>query len=152
PPPPTAPPTTLPNTYFLPSTPRTSSTNPSSSSASSSSSSSSPPEDDRTIRLGRTIRVLQERMPTLLHSPLPTEILSPSISLHLFPSTHPHLPVVRGRVAYIAALWTAPIAWRRLPGRNTTLEVVSERMLAGEVLRIRWKGEEEFEGVFEFEF
>ena len=59
---------------------------------------------------------------------------------------------MRGRVAYIAALWTAPIAWRRLPGRNTTLEVVSERMLAGEVLRIRWKGEGEFEGVFEFEF
>ncbi|KAF8242257.1 hypothetical protein K440DRAFT_617694 [Wilcoxina mikolae CBS 423.85] len=111
-------------------------------------------------------------MPTLLQSPLPTEILSPSISLHLFPSTHPHLPAVRGRVAYIAALWTAPVAWGRLPGGNTTLEVISERMLEGERLRIRWRAgardggkrkggikkgtteveEGEFSGIFLFEF
>jgi hypothetical protein len=92
-------------------------------------------------------------MPTLLQTPLPTEILSPSISLHLFPRTHPHLPVVRGRVAYIAALWTAPIAWRRLPGGgNTTLEVLSERMMNGEVLRVRWRAGKDFQGVFLFEF
>ncbi|KAA8911314.1 hypothetical protein FN846DRAFT_774142, partial [Sphaerosporella brunnea] len=110
--------------------------------------------EKRTLQLGRTIRILHERMPTLLQSPLPSEILSPHITLHLFPSTHPHLPVVKGRVAYIAALWTAPIAWKRLPGGNTELEVLSERMLEGEKLRVRWqaKGEDEFSGVFWFEF
>ncbi len=74
-------------------------------------------------------RILQERLPTLLQSPLPQEILSPNISLHLFPSTHPHLPTVSGRVAYIAALWTSPIAWNRVPiVGNVKLEILSERM------------------------
>lgn len=69
-------------------------------------------------------------MPTLLQSPLPSEILSPSISLHLFPSTHPHLPKVSGRVAYNAAIWTSPIAWGRVPiVGNITLEILSERMI-----------------------
>jgi hypothetical protein len=95
--------------------------------------------DKRTLVLGKTIRTLQERIPTILHTPLPTEILSPSISLHLFPSTHPHLPAVRGRVAYVAALWTAPVAWGRLPGGGgVTLEIVSQRMV-GEKLHIRWR-------------
>ena len=75
------------------------------------------------------LRILQERLPTLLQSPLPSEILAPTISLHLFPSTHPHLPVVSGRVAYIAALWTSPIAWNRVPLiGNVKLEILSERM------------------------
>ncbi|RDL38493.1 uncharacterized protein BP5553_02833 [Venustampulla echinocandica] len=69
-------------------------------------------------------------MPTLLQSPLPQEILSPHISLHLFPSTHPHLPTVSGRVAYSAALWTSPIAWGRVPlVGNVKLEILSERMI-----------------------
>ncbi|TGZ77768.1 hypothetical protein EX30DRAFT_366483 [Ascodesmis nigricans] len=97
------------------------------------------PPDERTIQLGRTIRTLQTRMPTLLHSPLPTSILSPHISLQLFPSTHPDLPIVRGRVAYIAALWTSPVAWGHLPGSSTHLEVLSERMLPDERLKIRWR-------------
>lgn len=132
----------LPTYFFLPSTPANSAANSTTNPATGStadSSSDHKPSDERTLALGRTIRTLQERMPTLLQSPLPTEILSPSISLHLFPSTHPHLPAVRGRVAYIAALWTAPVAWGRLPGGNTTLQVVSERMLVGERLRIRWR-------------
>ncbi len=75
------------------------------------------------------LRILQERLPTLLQSPLPSEILAPTISLHLFPSTHPHLPVVSGRVAYIAALWTSPLAWNRVPlVGNVKLEILSERM------------------------
>lgn len=85
-------------------------------------------------------------MPTLLQSPLPSEILSPSISLVLFPSTHPNLPTVRGRVAYIAALWTAPVAWGRLPSRNLRLQVLSERMIkaspscpGGEKLIVKWR-------------
>ncbi|KAJ5042030.1 uncharacterized protein L3040_004590 [Drepanopeziza brunnea f. sp. 'multigermtubi'] len=86
--------------------------------------------DERTVKLGKTLRILQERLPTLLQSPLPQEILSPHISLHLFPSTHPHLPTVSGRVAYSAALWTSPIAWGRVPlVGEVRLTILSERMV-----------------------
>lgn len=75
------------------------------------------------------LRILQERLPTLLQSPLPQDILAPNISLQLFPSTHPHLPTVSGRVAYNAALWTSPIAWNRVPIiGNVKLEILAERM------------------------
>lgn len=68
-------------------------------------------------------------MPTLLQSPLPQELLAPNISLRLFPSTHPHLPTVSGRVAYNAALWTSPIAWNRVPIiGNVKLEILAERV------------------------
>ncbi|KAK3321141.1 hypothetical protein B0T19DRAFT_259550 [Cercophora scortea] len=90
------------------------------------------PPDDRKAKLGKTLRILQERLPTLLQSPLPQEVLSPNITLHLFPSTHPHLPTVTGRVAYVAALWTSPIAWNRVPIiGNVKLEILSERMVSG---------------------
>ncbi|KAH7370535.1 hypothetical protein BKA65DRAFT_19421 [Rhexocercosporidium sp. MPI-PUGE-AT-0058] len=86
--------------------------------------------NDRTLKLGKTLRILQERLPTLLQSPLPQEILSPQITLHLFPSTHPHLPTVSGRVAYAAALWTSPIAWGRVPlVGDVRLTILSERMI-----------------------
>jgi hypothetical protein len=76
------------------------------------------------------IRVLHERLPTLLISPLPQDILSPHISLHLFPSTHPHLPTVSGKIAYAAALWTAPVAWGRVPVLgNVKLKIISERLV-----------------------
>ncbi|KAG0640403.1 hypothetical protein HOY80DRAFT_15299 [Tuber brumale] len=118
------------------------------------------PPSERSINLGRTIQTLRSHLPTLLQTPLPLDILSPSITLNLFPSTHPHLPAVRGRVAYVAALWTAPVAWGRLPGRNRRLEVLSERMLregqgeGEEVFVVRWRmcEEEEFCGIFLFEF
>ncbi|OTB05434.1 hypothetical protein M426DRAFT_319973 [Hypoxylon sp. CI-4A] len=111
------------------------------------------PEDERKLKLGKTLRILQERLPTLLQSPLPQEILSPHISLHLFPSTHPYLPTVSGRVAYIAALWTSPLAWNRLPIiGNVKLEILSERMVSqpyysspkrseayGEQLVVKWR-------------
>ncbi|KAK2607777.1 hypothetical protein N8I77_006429 [Diaporthe amygdali] len=107
------------------------------------------PPDDRKAKLGKTLRILQERLPTLLQSPLPTEILAPNISLHLFPSTHPHLPTVSGRVAYIAALWTAPMTWNRLPIiGDVELEIMSERMVkqpgtrqgaVSEKLVVRWR-------------
>ncbi|KFA67081.1 hypothetical protein S40285_03001 [Stachybotrys chlorohalonatus IBT 40285] len=87
------------------------------------------PLDPNKAKLGKTLRILQERLPTLLQSPLPQEILAPNISLHLFPSTHPHLPTVSGRVAYNAALWTSPIAWNRVPIiGNVKLEILAERM------------------------
>jgi len=103
------------------------------------------------LKLGKTIRVLHDRLPTLLASPLPQEILSPQISLHLFPSTHPHLPTVSGRIAYTAALWTAPVAWGRVPVvGNVKLIILSERMVQNggtstaanmrhEKLIVRWK-------------
>lgn len=95
------------------------------------------------------MRILQERLPTLLQSPLPQDILAPNISLHLFPSTHPHLPTVSGRVAYIAALWTSPLAWNHLPIiGDVRLEILSERMVrepgkragsGAEQLVVRWR-------------
>lgn len=109
------------------------------------------PPDERTLQLGKTVRVLHERLPSLLKEPLPSEILSPSISLHLFPSTHPHLPTVTGRIAYIAALWTAPVAWGRMPLiGNVKLSILSERMVRNggsavplayrdEKLIVKWK-------------
>ncbi|CAN9342426.1 unnamed protein product [Alternaria alternata] len=106
--------------------------------------------NERNLKLGNTIRVLHDRLPTLLISPLPQDILSPHISLHLFPSTHPHLPTVSGRFAYAAALWTAPVAWGQVPVLgNVKLEILSERMVkngassAGNVrnekLIVRWQ-------------
>ncbi|KFG81757.1 hypothetical protein MANI_009829 [Metarhizium anisopliae] len=87
------------------------------------------PQDPNKTKLGRTLRVLQERLPTLLQSPLPQEILAPNINLQLFPTTHPHLPTVSGKVAYNAALWTSPIAWNRVPIiGNVKLEILAERM------------------------
>ncbi|KAK6435245.1 hypothetical protein LTR95_008565 [Oleoguttula sp. CCFEE 5521] len=108
------------------------------------------PPDERTLQLGKTVRELHTRLPTLLQSPLPSEILSPQISLHLFPSTHPHLPTVSGRIAYVAALWTAPVAWGRVPlVGNVKLTILSERMVrngvdrveggGGEKLVVKWK-------------
>jgi Mitochondrial protein up-regulated during meiosis len=88
-------------------------------------------------------------MPDLLATPLPQDILSSNIKLQLFPSTHPHLPSVRGRLAYTAALWTSPVAWGRVPVvGNVKLVVLSERMLhtggpaggeGGEKLVVRWR-------------
>ncbi|RYN37796.1 hypothetical protein AA0113_g6478 [Alternaria arborescens] len=106
--------------------------------------------NERNLKLGNTIRVLHDRLPTLLISPLPQDILSPHISLHLFPSTHPHLPTVSGRFAYAAALWTAPVAWGQVPVLgNVKLEILSERMVKNgassasnvrnEKLIVRWQ-------------
>ncbi|KAF6840450.1 hypothetical protein CPLU01_01136 [Colletotrichum plurivorum] len=85
--------------------------------------------DDKKANLGDTLRILQDRLPSVLQSPLPQEILAPNISLHLFPTTHPHLPTVSGRVAYTAALWSAPIAWNCVPlVGDVHLTIISERV------------------------
>lgn len=69
-------------------------------------------------------------LPDILTTSLPPEILSPSIVLHLFPSTHPHLPSVKGRVPYRAALWTAPVAWGSVPlVGNVKLRILSEKVV-----------------------
>ena len=99
----------------------------------------------------------------MLTTALPPEILSPAISLHLFPSTHPHLPAVKGKVAYRAALWTAPVAWGCVPFvGNTKLRIISEKIvrtgfatqphnahhddLGDEKLVVRWQTEKSEEG------
>lgn len=84
------------------------------------------------LTLTPAISILKERLPTILQQPLPSEILSPNISLHLFPTTHPHLPVANGKAAYKAALWTSPIAWNRLPViGNVGIEVQRIRLQPG---------------------
>ncbi|RMD43159.1 hypothetical protein DV735_g1924, partial [Chaetothyriales sp. CBS 134920] len=96
------------------------------------------PPDERKIKLGKTLRTLSPLLPTILQpsTPLPPEIVSPSVRLYLFPSTHPHLPTVSGRVAYRAALWTAPVAWGSVPlVGNVRLHILSEKMV-----RTGWAG------------
>lgn len=76
------------------------------------------------------LRTLSPLLPNIFTTPLPPEIVSPSVSLHLFPSTHPHLPAVKGRVPYRAALWTAPVAWGCVPlVGNVKLRIISEKMV-----------------------
>ncbi|EAW08006.1 uncharacterized protein ACLA_027280 [Aspergillus clavatus NRRL 1] len=121
------------------------------------------PPDERILKLGKTLRTLSPLLPTLLIHPLPPDILAPSITLHLFPSTHPHLPTVKGRTLYRAALWTVPVAWSSLPlVGNVKLQILSERIVrAGTVLDpegssdsdsgderlvVRWKTERRSEG------
>ncbi|KIW28962.1 uncharacterized protein PV07_04813 [Cladophialophora immunda] len=122
------------------------------------------PPDERLIRLGKTLRILSPLLPDILTKPLPPEILSPNISLHLFPSTHPHLPAVKGRVAYRASLWTAPVAWGCVPiVGNVKLRIISEKIvrtgfsyatppsedeqdLSAEKLVVRWKTEPKTNG------
>ncbi|GLI72440.1 hypothetical protein PoHVEF18_000617 [Penicillium ochrochloron] len=75
------------------------------------------PPDERVLKLGK-------------------KILAPSVNLHLFPSTHPHLPTVKGRTLYRAALWTVPVAWSSVPlVGNVKLQILSERIVrAGTIL------------------
>ncbi|KAL3483896.1 hypothetical protein BJX62DRAFT_219459 [Aspergillus germanicus] len=94
------------------------------------------PPDERIIKLGKTLRILSPLLPTILTNHLPPNILSPSVTLHLFPSTHPHLPTVKGRTLYRAALWAVPVAWSSVPFvGNVKLQILSERIVrAGTVL------------------
>jgi hypothetical protein len=82
------------------------------------------------------LRTLSPLLPTILYNTLPAEILAPSVSLHLFPSTHQHLPTVKGRTLYRAALWTVPVAWSSVPlVGNVKLQIESERIVrAGTIL------------------
>ncbi|KAJ5885611.1 hypothetical protein N7504_011447 [Penicillium tannophilum] len=94
------------------------------------------PPDERVLKLGKTLRTLSPLLPTILYNTLPAEVLSPSVNLHLFPSTHPHLPTVKGRTLYRAALWTVPVAWSSVPlVGNVKLQILSERIVrAGTIL------------------
>ncbi|KAJ5090361.1 hypothetical protein N7532_009045 [Penicillium argentinense] len=115
------------------------------------------PPDERVLKLGKTLRTLSPLLPTILYNTLPPEILAPSVNLHLFPSTHPHLPTVKGRTLYRAALWTVPVAWSSVPlVGNVKLQIQSERIVrtgtlldphddhkdyGDERLVVRWKTE-----------
>lgn len=137
--------------------------NPQSSSPTGAPNNDHKPPDERTIKLGKTLRILSPLLPDILKSPLPQSILSPNVTLHLFPSTHPHLPTVKGRVPYRAALWTAPMAWGCVPlVGNTKLQIISEKIvrtgfvtsppttaandLGDEKLVVRWKTEKRKNG------
>ncbi|KAL4804872.1 hypothetical protein BDV18DRAFT_142711 [Aspergillus unguis] len=88
------------------------------------------PPDERILKLGKTLRTLSPLLPTILTNPLPPHLLSPSVTLHLFPSTHPHLPTVKGRTLYRAALWAVPVAWSSVPlVGNVKLQILSERIV-----------------------
>ncbi|KAL4912444.1 hypothetical protein BDW62DRAFT_194515 [Aspergillus aurantiobrunneus] len=88
------------------------------------------PPSERILKLGKTLRTLSPLLPTILINPLPPQILSPSVTLHLFPSTHPHLPTVKGRTLYRAALWAVPVAWSSVPlVGNVKLQILSERIV-----------------------
>lgn len=92
--------------------------------------SSGRPPDERTLQLGKTIRILHEQLPAILQKPLPQDVLNSDITLHLFPSTHPHLPTTSGRIRYIAALSLAPMGWGRVPLiGNVRLDIISEKMV-----------------------
>lgn len=114
------------------------------------------PPDERVLKLGKSksgltyyshpsrlttsiptaLRTLSPLLPTILYNTLPAEILAPCVNLHLFPSTHPHLPIVKGRTLYRAALWTVPVAWSSVPlVGNVKLQILSERIIrAGTML------------------
>ncbi|KAL2825446.1 hypothetical protein BDW59DRAFT_72808 [Aspergillus cavernicola] len=86
--------------------------------------------DERILKLGKTLRTLSPLLPAILTNPLPPHILSPNVTLHLFPSTHPHLPTVKGRTLYRAALWAVPVAWSSVPlVGNLKLSILSERIV-----------------------
>lgn len=86
--------------------------------------------------IATALRTLSPLLPTILYNTLPSEILAPSVNLHLFPSTHQHLPTVKGRTLYRAALWTVPVAWSSVPlVGNVKLQILSERIVrAGTIL------------------
>ena len=96
--------------------------------------------------------VLEEHLPTIFRNPLPRSVLNEKITLRLFPSTHPHLPVVHGHTAYGIGLRSSPIAWNRLPFTDERLQILSVRMISsqgsdihapinasGEQLIVRWR-------------
>lgn len=89
---------------------------------------SNPPQYVNILSLA--LRIISSHLPKIFINPLPPEILSDNITLHFFPSTHPHLPVVKGKIPYKAALWTAPVAWGSVPIiGNVQIQVLRERMV-----------------------
>ncbi|KAK9364596.1 hypothetical protein V1509DRAFT_635847 [Lipomyces kononenkoae] len=66
----------------------------------------------RKTDLGETLDTLIRVLPNLQHENPPLSLLSPNIQLRFFPKTHPGLPTIRGKTAYIAswriAQWILP--------------------------------------------
>ncbi|KAI5293473.1 hypothetical protein KEM52_005498 [Ascosphaera acerosa] len=87
-------------------------------------------DNDRLVSLGKTLRLLSAHLPAIFVHALPQEIMAPDMTLHLFPSTHPRLPAVKGRMPCTAALWTAPVAWGSVPiVGNVRIMTISEKMV-----------------------
>ncbi|KAK9448103.1 uncharacterized protein V1518DRAFT_375685 [Limtongia smithiae] len=66
----------------------------------------------RKTNLGKTLDTLMEILPNLQSQSPPPSLLSPRIQLRLFPKSHPNLPTIRGKTAYLAtwrlAQWVIP--------------------------------------------
>ncbi|KAK9467216.1 hypothetical protein V1512DRAFT_247478 [Lipomyces arxii] len=56
----------------------------------------------RRTDLGQTLDTLTQMLPNLQHELPPSSLLSPHIQLRFFPKTHPGLPSIRGKTAYLA--------------------------------------------------
>ncbi|KAJ8099434.1 hypothetical protein POJ06DRAFT_134887 [Lipomyces tetrasporus] len=72
-------------------------------------------EEGRQLRktnLGETLDILIRLLPNLQHEHPPPSLLSSNIQLRFFPKTHPGLPTIRGKTAYLAtwrvAQWILP--------------------------------------------
>ncbi|KAI5302714.1 hypothetical protein KEM56_000422 [Ascosphaera pollenicola] len=86
--------------------------------------------NERIVQLGKTLRTLSAHLPSIFVHALPQEITSPNMTLQLFPSTHPRIPVIKGRMSCTAALWTAPVAWGSVPiVGNVRIIITSKRMV-----------------------
>ncbi|KAK9463079.1 uncharacterized protein V1516DRAFT_671894 [Lipomyces oligophaga] len=63
--------------------------------------------------LGKSLDTLMQVLPNLQHELPPSWLLSPNIQLRLFPTSHPNLPAIHGRTAYLAswrlAQWILPL-------------------------------------------
>ncbi|KAK9324698.1 hypothetical protein V1517DRAFT_316616 [Lipomyces orientalis] len=66
----------------------------------------------RKTNLGETLDTLIRLLPNLQHEHPPPSLLSSNIQLRFFPKTHPGLPTIRGKTAYLAtwrvAQWVLP--------------------------------------------
>ncbi|KAK7203618.1 hypothetical protein BZA70DRAFT_70705 [Myxozyma melibiosi] len=62
--------------------------------------------------LGKSLDILTRLLPNLQHETPPSSLLSPNIQLRLFPKSHPSLPSIRGKIAYLTswrlAQWILP--------------------------------------------
>ncbi|KAK9481021.1 hypothetical protein V1514DRAFT_288055 [Lipomyces japonicus] len=65
------------------------------------------------LNLGQTLDTLTELLPNIQHARIPASLLSPDIQLRFFPKTHPGLPSIHGKTAYLTtwkiAQWVLPL-------------------------------------------
>lgn len=82
------------------------------------------PQDGGLADIGKTIDMLRDFLPSFAHQQIPSEILSPDISLSLFPTTL-NLPVIHGSTAFHAMHKTLQLLLPILFVRD--FEILTER-------------------------